>query len=235
VPDGGRQFLVEVPFLYGLKAATLVALGLVLVGVGRTPSAIVACLLVTLQQGIVRGFSGHIHHSDLVLLYAAYLLALFPLADAVAGNKRPPAGSEQTASSERVLLVAILTALCLSYTLTGTYRFIHGGLETFRSGSATFWALRNSYQVVQPTWGLGKLMLESPLLSHMLNGSFPVVTALEAAGIAALLSRPFRWAFLAGMIGLHLLSWLLLEVFFWENMILFAFFLERPRRFARPS
>ncbi len=234
VPAGARPFLVEAPSLYGLKGATLVALGLVLVGVRRTPSAIVACLLITLQQGMVRGFSGHIHHADLVLLYAAYLLALFPLADAVARKQGPPAGAEQTVSSERVLLGAILTALCLTYTLTGTYRFIHGGLETFRSGSATFWALRNSYQLVQPTWGLGKLLLESPLLSHMLNASFPVVTALEAAGIAALLIRPFRWAFLAVMIGMHLLSWLFLEVFFWENMILFAFFLERRRRFAPP-
>ncbi len=232
VPAGAEPLLIETPFLYALKGTTLLALGLVLAGVGRTAGAIVACLLITLQQGIVRGFSGHIHHGDLVLLYAAYLLALFPLADAVARKQETSPRTGPMASSERVLITAVLTALCLSYTLTGTYRFIHGGIETFRTGSATFWALRNAYQVVDPAWGWGKLLLDAPLLSHMLDASFPLVTAMEAAGIAALIVRPFRWVFLASMIGLHFVSWLFLEVFFWENMILFGFFLERRSQTA---
>jgi hypothetical protein len=232
LPDAALRFLVGGASLYCLKIAIIIALMLVLIGIMRNAAAVAACLLITLQQGIIRGFSGHVHHSDLVLLYAAYLLALFPIADALAGKRWAMAAPTLRASTERVLVVAILTLLCLSYTLTGTYRFIHGGADTFREGSATFWALRNSYQLAHPTWGLGKLLLPYPLLSHGLNASFPIVTLFESAGIIALISRPFRWVFVAVVIGLHLLSWLFLEVFFWENLFLLAFLVELPIRRA---
>ena len=223
LPDAALRFLVQSASLYWLKVAVIVALALALVGRTRNVAAVAACLLITLQQGIIRGFSGHVHHSDLVLLYAGYLLALFPIADRL--TRKP-------ASTERVLVGAILALLCLSYTLTGTYRLIHGGADTFGEGSATFWALRNSYQLAHPTWGLGKLLLPHPALTHVLNASFPIVTLFESAGIIALISRPFRWTFIAVVIGMHLLSWLFLEVFFWENLFLLAFFVEPPARRA---
>jgi hypothetical protein len=232
LPDTALRFLIQASCLQWLKVAVLISLILVLVGLARTAAAVAACLLITLQQGIIRGFSGHIHHTDLVLLYAAYLLALLPIADALARKQWATAVLPVAVNTDRALVVGILALLCLTYTLTGTYRFAHGGVETFRSGSATFWALRNSYQLVHPDWGLGKLLLPFPLLSHMLNAAFPVVTAFEAAAIGALLSRPFRWVFLAVVIGLHLLSWLFLEVFFWENLILLAFFVEPRARQA---
>jgi len=221
LPDAALRFLVQAPSLYWLRIAIIVALILTLVGGARNVAAVAACLLITLQQGIIRGFSGHVHHSDLVLMYAGYLLALFPIADRL--TRKP-------ASTERVLVGAILALLCLSYTLTGTYRFIHGGVETFRQGSATFWGLRNSYQLVHPDWGLGKLLLPHPSLSHALNATFPIVTLFESAAIIALISRPFRWVFLGVIVGLHLLSWLFLEVFFWENLFLLAFLVELPVR-----
>jgi len=137
-------------------------------------------------------------------------------------------------STERVQVVAILTLLCLSYTMTGTYRLIHGGVEIFREGSATFWAIRNSYQLAHPAWGLGKLLLSHPVLSQVLNASFPIVTLFESAGILALIYRPFRWAFLVVVVGLHLLSWMFLEVFFWENLFLLAFLVDRPSQRVEP-
>jgi hypothetical protein len=232
LPDAALRFLVQSASLYWLKVAVIVALALALVGRTRNVAAVAACLLITLQQGIIRGFSGHVHHSDLVLLYAAYLLALFPIADALVSRRWAMGAPSGGASTERVLVVAILALLCLSYTLTGTYRLIHGGADTFGEGSATFWALRNSYQLAHPTWGLGKLLLPHPALSHVLNASFPIVTLFESAGIIALISRPFRWTFIAVVIGMHLLSWLFLEVFFWENLFLLAFFVEPPARRA---
>lgn len=128
--------------------------------------------------------------------------------------------------------MSILALLCLSYTLTGTYRFIHGGVETFQSGSASYWAVRSAYRVAHPDWGFGKLLLEFPGLSRMLNATFPIVTAFEAAAVAALVSRPFRWVFIVFAIGFHILSWLFLDLFFWENLILLGFFLVPT---ARPS
>src|SRR6185503_6603606 len=101
-----------------LKVAVSFALARARVGRTRNAAAVAAWLLITRQQGIIRCVSGHGHHSDVCLLYAAYLLALFPIADALASKRWAMAPPTARPRTERVLVVAILTLLCLSYTLT---------------------------------------------------------------------------------------------------------------------
>ena len=126
-------------------------------------------------------------------------------------------------------LVALLTTLCVTYTLVGVYRLIHGGLDVFTSGSLTFWALRNSFQVLHPGWGLGWLLLRHPALSMVLNAGFPVVTTFEVLAPLCVVSRPFRTAFLAVMVPFHLCSWIFMEVFFWRNLLLYMLLVEWDR------
>lgn len=123
-------------------------------------------------------------------------------------------------------LVAAFTALCLTYTFVGLYRIVHGGIDVFSSGSITFWALRDSYQVLNPAWGFGRLLLEYPLLEKMLILGFPVITVFEVLAPICLFSRFFRYVFLLAMIPFHFLSWLFMEVFFWENLVLFVLFFD---------
>jgi hypothetical protein len=194
-------------------------------------AAVLACCGLTAGQSIMRGFSGHIDHKDLVLLYAAWLLAILPWADALAKRRGliPP----KPYTLEGISVVAILAALCLSYTLVGVYRLVHGGVEVFTSGSLTFWALRNSYQVTDPTWGLGRWLPQHPMLDRALNAGFPIVTMFEVLAPLALVSRTFRRVFLAVMVPFHVLSWMVMEVFFWKNLLLYPLFVEWRR--ARPS
>lgn len=83
IPVFVRPVLINLLFLNGLKFVTLLALSLVILNIFRKPAAIFACVFITIYQGIVRGFGGHIAHHDLVLLYSAYFLAVFPLADGI--------------------------------------------------------------------------------------------------------------------------------------------------------
>lgn len=107
-----------------------------------------------------------------------------------------------------------------------------GAIETFSSGSITFWALRNSYQVVDPAWGFGRSLLESPIFNSILNWGFSVITLFEVFAPVCLFSRWFRSVFLGVMIPFHFLSWLFMEVFFWANLLLFLLFFDINRWFA---
>jgi predicted DCC family thiol-disulfide oxidoreductase YuxK len=228
IPISMRPLLISPLFLYGLKIVMLLSLVLTVLNIFRKPAAVCACIFITVYEGILRGFGGHISHTDLILLYAAYFLALFPFADAmVKRNQGEPV--DTTLNLYGIPLVAILTTICFTYTFVGVYRIVHGGIETFASGSIIFWALRNSYQVVDPAWGFGRSLLEYPIFSKMLNWGFPVITLFEVLAPVCLLSKRFRYVFLAVMIPFHFLSWFFMEVFFWANLLLFILFFDINR------
>ena len=232
LPPSLGAWLPSPTFLLGLKAATLVSLALVLLNRWATPAAVGACALLTLSQSIARGFAGHMDHKQVVLLYAAYWLAVLPLADAIA-RKRGSAASGAVSLSG-IPLVAILSTLCLTYSFVGIYRLVHGGLEVFRSGSMTFWALRNSYQVLHPSWGWGRGLLGQPVLDQALNYGFPIVTLFEVLAPLCLIWRWFRLVFLAVMVPFHFFSWMFMEVFFWHNLVLYLLLFDwsRPQQRA---
>jgi predicted DCC family thiol-disulfide oxidoreductase YuxK len=209
----------------------IISLVLTILNTFRKPAAVCACVFITVYEGIIRGFGGHISHSDLILLYAAYFLALFPMADLMIGKKQRES-ADTALNLYGIPLVAILATLCFTYTLVGVYRIVHGGIETFSSDSITFWALRNSYQVVNPTWGFGRALLEYPIFSRILKWGFPVTTLFELLAPVCLFSRRFRYVFLAFMIPFHLMSWLFMEIFFWANLLLFILFFDINRWLA---
>jgi len=242
IPISVRPLLIDSLFLYGIKIVTLISLVLVILNIFSKPAAVFACVFLTLYQGIVRGFGGHISHADLVLLYAAYFLALFPLADVMVKKGvgfLPLRSAKDTSIEETAIhpmvnlngipLIAILSAMCFTYTLVGVYRIVYGGIETFTSGSITFWALRNSFQVLHPSWGFGKFLLDYPLFDKMLNFGFPFITLFEVFAPLCLISRRFRYAFLTVMIPFHFLSWFIMEVFFWESLALYILFFDLKR------
>ena len=229
LPASVEPLLRNAVFLHGLKAATLIAITLVIVGVALRPASVAACVLTTLFTSLWRGFAGHIDHESVLILYAGYLLTLFSFADAWAarkGEERAP-GAPSLAG---IPLTTTLAVLCLVYTMVGTFRLVHGTPDVFTSGSLTFWALRNAYETVDPAWGFGKLVIEHAWLGQMLKAGFPLITLFEITAFFALFSRWYRYAFLVVMVPFHLLSWFVLDVFFWENMVLYVLFFDLTRR-----
>lgn len=231
LPEAIWSTLLRVEWLVGLKLATLLVLGLVLLGRGGRLAPVAACVLLTLRQGLKRGFAGHLEHQDLVLLYAAYLLALCPLADRLV----PPQHRRVPASwtLDGVPLVGIVLALCLTYTFAGVYRLLHGGLALFTSAQLPAFVARNSLQLVHPTGNLGHWVLNSPAAAWLLAVGFPFVTAFEVLAPLCLFVRGFRYAFVAVMVPFHVLSWLVMQVWFWENLVLYVLFFDLDRLVSR--
>jgi len=229
VPAPLEHLLHRAAVLYALKALTLLAIALVIAGVALRPSMVAASVLMTLYASMWRGFAGHIDHESMLILFAGYLLTLFALADAWAdrhGVGSPPGGPTRSGRP----LTAIMIMLCLAYTMVGLFRTVRGTPEVYTSGSLTFWAFRNAYETAEPAWGWGKYVLQYPLLGRMLNGGFPFITLFEVTALTALFSRWYRYAFLAVMVPFHIVSLFVLDVFFWENMVLYVLFFELGRR-----
>lgn len=234
LPPPVEALLHDALFLHGLKAAALISFALVIAGVALRPTMVAACLLMTLFTSLWRGFAGHIDHESILILYAGYLLALFSFADARAaakGERIAPGGPTPAG----IQLLAIVAVLCFVYTMVGVFRTLRGTPEIYTSDSLTFWALRNSYETADPTGHFGRYVVDYPLLGQMLRSGFPVITLFEVTAFLALFSRWYRYAFLAVMVPFHLLSLFVLDVFFWENMVLYVLFFELSRHPQEPG
>jgi hypothetical protein len=229
LPASVEHLLHGAVFLSALKAATLLSCTLVIAGVALRPMMVASCVLMTVFACLWRGFAGHIDHESVLILFAGYLLTLFELADAWADRRgeQPAPGAPTRAG---IPLTTILVVLCLAYTMVGIFRAVRGAPAVFTTNSLTFWALRNAYETAEPAWGWGKYVVQYPWIGRLLNGGFPIITLFELTALAALFSRSYRYVFLLVMVPFHLLSLFVLDVFFWENMVLYVLFFELGRR-----
>jgi hypothetical protein len=223
VPHAMIPLVHSTAFLYGLKAATLLCFALVIAGVALRPMMVLSCILMTVFAAHWRGFAGHIDHESILILLAGILMTCFTLADKRLESKGQtwPTGPG-VPTQAGVQMTAVLALLALVYTMVGVYRVVHGSPEIWTTHSLTFWALRNAYETVEPMAGWGKFVITYPWLAKMLELGFPVVTFFELTSFAILFSRWYRYAFLLMMVPFHMLSLFVLDVFFWENMMLYV-------------
>lgn len=221
VPASFQPFLIETQFLYGLKFITIASLLFVILNKWMKPAAILSCILLTVYQGIIRGF-GYVDHAEIVLLFSAYFLTLFAVADSVI-HERDSGGRASLPNLNSIPFVVILTFLLFTYSLTGVHRVAHGGLDVFTSDTLKAWIVMDTHMLLQQmfSWNLDGLILKHSLLYEFLKGGLPIQTLFEMFAPFCLISRKFRYAFLFVMIPFHLLSWLFLKIFFWENLLLF--------------
>lgn len=179
--------------------------------------ALVTCILLTFYQGVIFGFTS-VTHGPIAALYVAWVLAVFPSADALSLRRNP-----RPRSSNHVYQAAILTATVLflvTYMLVGVRRIFDGGIDIFLDGSILRYLARNSVSPVHLSQRLGLLVLESPSLSMLSEIGFAMVTLCEVLSPLCVASKWFRRAWLVVMIPFHVLSWPLLQLLFLHNILL---------------
>lgn len=215
--------------LAATKLGLLAALVAAAAGIALRASGLLATLLLVYHEGLVRGF-GHINHAEMPIVYAAFLLALEPAADAFApgasGRRRLP--PERYAAS--FLLVAL--ALTATYFLVGLNRVIHGR-EVLTGDSLLVWLVRGALADAGDAPGLGRFALERPELVTGMRAGLWVVTAFELLAPLAVHSRRFRPPFVAAMAAFHALAWLTMNLFFWAHLALLVVFFDLDRLAAR--
>ena len=228
LPAAAWPLILSTPFLWGMKILLLLTLPLLILGVRPFwRIAVPVCIALTLYQGLTRSF-GKINHGELAMLYAAYVLAVSPCADAL-GVMNP--GTRSSKSRYAGTLLAMAAVLCLTYTFVGVRRFAVGGLEIFLDESILAYVAHRSVEP-GPFVNFGLDVLKSPLLSKALEVSFFVLTVFEALSMLVLFNRWFRWCWIIVMLGFHVATIITMQISFSANIVLIVMLLTPATAYA---
>jgi len=215
------QDLLVPSFLTAFWFITLAVLALGLTNRAFPFISTLAAILLTVYSSLIRSF-GPAVHTDIVLLLAVYALAGFSWADLFA--PRAPGRNSYP-------LVTIVAMLCLAYTLVGLNRVVAGGAGVFTGDTMEAWTIDASLRGYYFNTNIGWHVPEWPLLVFMLKSGLPVITMFEITAPLCLASSHYRWVFIPVMLSFHLLSLVFMNIFFFDDMLLYLLLIDWSRRF----
>jgi hypothetical protein len=181
-----------------------------------------ACLAFVVFLSVHRSY-GFVRHSEIAVLLAGSVLSAMTWADRIEEARCKRDALPPPQPRHDLALLTMTAALLLAYSFVGLLRATLGGSEIFLSNPIPLWALRNSF-FWAVEFEVSKLVVseisQTGVASLMLAVGFPIITAFEIASPLVLFSRWFRYAWLAVMLGFHVISLFVLNLIFWENLIL---------------
>jgi hypothetical protein len=218
IPDFilSKELILSGVFLEVLKWSAFLVSVFAVAGPFKNVSAMAACVLLTVFQGLIRGF-GFINHAEIPLLYAAYIVAAFPLFRSK--NYQTP-------------FILFLTTFLFTYSFIAAHRVAYGGAEVFLTDRISYWIAEKTFDAssyFQIGWGVWLFKYE--WVRQMFILGFPFVTAVELLAPFSLVSRRFRWFFLAVVYSFHFMTWFFMDLLFWECMLLLLLLLDMSRWF----
>ncbi|MGI9242310.1 MAG: hypothetical protein ACR2RV_16045 [Verrucomicrobiales bacterium] len=195
--------LLTPPAAVAIQGGTVALLLAAAAGVGPYRLiATLACIALTVSEGMARGV-GHIPHSNLSLIFVAYVLASFPSAtDAFSLTGKGKPQRTNPAEYQSALVVACLVFL-IPYSLVAVRRMMLGGWEIYTDHSILVSIATRDGEIGE-LGGWGVKACESKLFGWMLVIGFPFVTLVEWLSPLCLFSRWFRWIWVSVMIGFHI-------------------------------
>lgn len=217
IPAGLLELTGNVSTLLAFKGVLLTLLALLLVGVKPYPLiAIATAVGLTIHQGLARGFA-YDNHQELPALFCVYVLAFFPAAD---GFSWPP---RRRLSPRPAIYGAAITSMAivvlLPYSAIAAYRLSRSAPEIFLGNSMPYF-LGFLSGLETDGWRLGLKVLEYRFLYPALGIAFLFTTLLELVAPFSLIHKPFRALWVLGITAFHISTWLLMNIFFWESMLL---------------
>ena len=127
-------------------------------------------------------------------------------------------------------LVAIVAILTLTYCLVGLNRIIVSP-QVFTGNSMEVWTVDASLRAYYFNTGLGWQIPQWPLLVLFLKAGLLVITAFEITAPLCLIWPVYRRVFIPVMLSFHLLSLALMNIFFFDDMLLYLLLIDWSRRF----
>jgi hypothetical protein len=203
---------------------TLLALVAALTNRAFAPIATLASVLLTIYSSVIRSF-GPAVHTDIVLLLATYALALFAWADLL--QKRLDRDSAPNASAPLVTIVALLG---LTYCLVGLNR-LFVSFPVFTGNSMEIWTIDASLRAYYFDTNVGWHLPQWPWLGFFLRTGLPVITLFEITAPLCLVSPHYRRVFIPVMLSFHLLSLVLMNIFFFDDMLLYLLLVDWSKKF----
>ncbi len=208
---------------------TLGVLALCLTNRAYYLTSTIAVILLTVYSSLIRSF-GPAVHTDVVPLLAIYALAGFAWVDffqiKFGGGKL----SRSEAWSSFPLITIVIT-LCLAYTLVGFNRIMVDGLPVFTGDTMEGWTVDASLRGYYFNTNIGWHVPEWPTVTLMLRLGLPVITLFEMTALLCLVSSHYRWIFIPTMLSFHLLSLVFMNIFFFDDMVLYLLLIDWSRRY----
>jgi hypothetical protein len=246
LPAAALDALLTPGRLTALLVATLVVCALCLTNRAFPLVATLAAILLTAYSSLIRSF-GPAVHTDIVLLLAVYALAGFAWADWLeyVFRKRPriapgpnrlkdffstPTRScgQDRSSYPLITIVALLT---ISYCLVGLNRTVSGGINVFTGDTMESWAVDAGLRGYYFNTNIGWHIPEWPVVVFMLRAGLPFITLFEITAPLCLAWPHYRWVFIPVMLSFHLMSLVLMNIFFFDDMLLYLLLIDWSRRF----
>jgi hypothetical protein len=182
------------------------------------PIALTTVAVLLWHDATMKSLQGYDNHAQVAVLLIALVLAFGPAADALSVHRRREVHPDRARYAGPLLLAAFLVAI--TYTLIGLRRVTHGGVAVFVDGSLERWVAARSQEYAATGFELGSTVLGLPGAATMLALGMLVVTALEVFSLLSLRSPRLRAVWLGVLVPFHLSTLLLMNIFFWENLIL---------------
>lgn len=216
VPDGMWDWILTADGLSTIK--WLLVLSLLYAALGLRPyriTAIASAVLLTIHQGIERSFT-FVNHQELPALFCVYVLAMAPAADGFALSKPTHL---RTSQAYAAAMMTMAFALVLPYASIAAFRFVHSAPEIFLGDSLRYWFV--SLSGLDPDgWHFGEWIVRRSRLMMIAKAGFFITTCCELLSPFCLVSARFRLVWFAVLVPFHILSLFLLNIFFWENILL---------------
>jgi hypothetical protein len=219
--------MTQEAFLRPFEIGLLVVLFLGMIGAPPYRAvAALGALGFTIQQTLGRSV-GFMNHGDIGLLFALWVLTLFPAADGFAIPKRRT--EDESAPVYANALVTLTIALLLGYVAIGAHRIAYASPDVFFGDTMRFHITARLIPENMPFEALRHFVVTSPLLVAASNGVFLFVTLLEITSFFVLISQRFRLFWASAMIPFHVSTLLLMNIFFWQNLLLIVLLLAEPQ------
>lgn len=224
VAPGHHPFFWSGASLTFLWILTLMVLVMALTNYAITLLGTVAAALLTIYSSVIHSY-GPLVHSDIVLLLSTYALVLFAWADVI--ERRTHGAAPPNASAPLVTIVLLLT---LTYSLVGLNRVI-ASFPVFTGDSMEIWTIDASLRAYYFNTGVGWYLPHWPVVVFILRVGLPVITLFEIAAPLCLVSFRFRRMFIVVMLSFHVLSLVLMNIFFFEDILLYLLLIDWSKKY----
>lgn len=175
------------------------------------------CVLVVALDALTKSITGYVNHAQIAPLAVLVLVTVF--------DERRDA---------RATLWLVRFALLVPYTFLGFNRLVEGGPGIVFGDALLHYIEQNSAGYSYYGFTLGLRLIEWPLVVVLLKTGFAIMTLLEVLAVGALLSPRFGVFWALAMAGFHLATLPILNILFWENLLLIVVAFGPSALRARP-
>jgi hypothetical protein len=186
------------------------------------PLALATWAALMFVDAVSKGFQGYVNHGQLVMLFAALILAVFPAGDSMSIFRRR---ASQPPNLYAAAMYACAMALCIPYMFIGVRRIFTGGIDIFMDDSIANYIVEKSMRYSAFTFDHGLSLIGRPWLILGAKIGFVVITVFEICSPLCLVSTSFRRCWVLVMLPFHVMVLLTMRISFGENMVLIVLLL----------